>query len=99
MRTWFAQDDELARSTTSSSELQAVNADLQQEVDALQTHDGITQAAATSSGYIQPSERRQTIVDLPDLPTDLPDGWPYGAGRADHRPAGRLPPQRHRPGG
>ena len=24
-------------------------------------------------------ERRQTVVDMPDLPTDLPDGWPYGA--------------------
>ena len=23
-------------------------------------------------------ERRQTVVDFPDLPTDLPDGWPYG---------------------
>ena len=28
---------------------------------------------------IQQGERRQTVVNLPLLPTDLPDGWPYGA--------------------
>ena len=45
MRTWFAQDDELARLDAELAELQAVNDDLQNEVDRLQTAAGIVEAA------------------------------------------------------
>ncbi len=79
VRTWFAQDDDIARLEHQLEEVDAVNDDLQQEVDTLQTPDGITAAARETLGYIQSNERRETVVGLPDLPADLPDGWPYGA--------------------
>ena len=34
-------------------------------------------AAREQLGLIFAGERRQTVVNVPDLPTDLPDGWPY----------------------
>jgi cell division protein FtsB len=78
VRTWFAQDDQIGRLESQLAELQDVNNELQQEVDVLQTPEGITAAARETLGYIQGNERRQTIIGLPDLPSDLPDGWPYG---------------------
>lgn len=78
VRTWFAQDDEIARLDRQLGELQAVNDELLQEVVTLQTPDGIMQAARETLGYQRGNERLQTVVDLPGLPADLPDGWPYG---------------------
>ncbi len=78
VRTWFGQDDELRQLDAELSELQSVNADLQNEVDRLQTPAGIIEAARDSLGVVAADEQRQTIVGFPDLPTDLPDGWPYG---------------------
>jgi cell division protein FtsB len=79
VRTWFQQDQDLARLETQLDELQDVNDELLLEVAVLQTPEGISQAARETLGYKQVNERQQTIVDLPDLPRDLPDGWPYGA--------------------
>ena len=78
MRTWFAQDDQLARLDHQLSELQAVNDELLEEVATLQTPEGVMQAARETLGYRQVNENLQSIVDFPDLPADLPDGWPYG---------------------
>jgi len=63
---------------TEMAATESVNGDLQQEVNELQTDDGIRAAAREQLGYQQVNERRETIVGVPDLPTDLPDGWPYG---------------------
>ena len=79
VRTWFGQNDELARLAQQESELNSVNADLQREVDRLQTTDGIIEAARAELGLIQWGEQRETVTNLPLLPTDLPDGWPYGS--------------------
>jgi cell division protein FtsB len=79
LRTWFAQDDELADLETELDELQAVNADLSGEVARLQTEAGIIEAARDNLGMTRFGERRQTVLGIPDLPTDLPDGWPYAA--------------------
>ncbi len=79
VRTWFDQDDEMRDLEAQLGELQEVNADLQREVDRLQTPDGIVEAARDELGLIHFGEQRETIVNLPDLPSDLPDGWPYGA--------------------
>lgn len=78
VRTWFAQDTELARLQSQRAELDAVNDELQQEVATLQTDAGVIAAARETLGYQQANERRQTIIGLPPLPSDLPDGWPYG---------------------
>ena len=77
VRTWFEQEHELRRLDGELAELQSVNADLQREVDRLDTDAGIKEAAREELGYIEPGERRDTMLDLPDLPTDLPNGWPY----------------------
>ncbi len=79
VRTWFGQNDEIDRLERQLDELQSINSDLQQEVDGLGTENGVTAAAREQLGLIFGGERRQTVVNTPDLPTDLPDGWPYGA--------------------
>ena len=54
-----------------------MNTELQRDVDELKIDDGIVEAAREELGYIRQGERRQTVVDMPDVPADLPDGWPY----------------------
>jgi Septum formation initiator len=79
VRTWFGQDDELERLDHELGELQGVNAELQSEVDRLQTEAGIREAAREELGLIEAGERRQTVAGWPVLPVDLPNGWPYSA--------------------
>ena len=77
VRTWFDQDSELQALDYELTEMQSVNHDLQGEVDRLQTDDGIREAAREELGHVETGDNRQTILELPPLPTDLPDGWPY----------------------
>jgi cell division protein FtsB len=77
VRTWFDQDNELQALEHELTEMQAVNHDLEGEVDRLQTDDGIREAAREELGHIQSGDKRETMLELPPLPTDLPDGWPY----------------------
>ncbi len=78
VKTWLGQNDKIDALRTQVDATESVNGDLQQEVNELQTDDGIRAAAREQLGYQQANERRQTIVRVPDVPTDLPDGWPYG---------------------
>ncbi len=82
VRTWFEQDDQLQGLDHELSELQTVNNDLQNEVDRLQTDEGIIEAAREELGYVQAGDSRETMMPLPPLPRDLPDGWPYS--QVDH---------------
>ena len=77
VQTYFAQDVSIERRQGQLDQLEAVNAELQAEVDRLRTADGIREAAREEIGFAEPGERRLTLLALPDLPTDLPDGWPY----------------------
>ncbi len=77
IKTMFDQSDQIAERTDQLSELQAVNNDLRSEVARLKTDDGIKEAAREQLGYVEPGEIRQSILDFPPVPTDLPDGWPY----------------------
>lgn len=77
VRTWFEQDEQLVARQAQLDELESVNADLQAEVDRLLTDDGIREAAREEIGLIERSEVRISVLGLPPLPTDLPDGWPY----------------------
>jgi cell division protein FtsL len=77
VRTWFEQNDQISRLDNELDELESVNADLQSEVDRLQTPAGISEAAREELGLIEYGEQRQTVAGLPLLPTDLPDGWPF----------------------
>ena len=67
----------LAQRQEQLDQLDAVNSDLQREVDRLGTDDGIREAAREEIGYVDAGEVRQSVLEFPDLPTDLPDGWPY----------------------
>jgi cell division protein FtsB len=78
VRTWVGQNDKIDELQAELRTTETVNGEVQQEVYELQTDDGIGAAAREELGYQRLNERRQTIVDLPDLPADLPDGWPYG---------------------
>lgn len=79
VRTWFEQDDQLRRLDHELGEMQSVNAELQSEVDRLQTTAGLTEAAREELGLIEAGERRQTVAGWPVLPADMPTGWPYSA--------------------
>ncbi len=75
--TWQDQDDDLVQRQEQLDELQRVNTDLQAEVDRLRTDDGVRESAREDYGYVEDGERRSSTLPFPDLPTDLPDGWPY----------------------
>ena len=77
VKTMFDQDDQIAERTDQLSQLQAVNNDLRSEVARLKTDDGIKEAAREQLGYVEPGEVRQSIRELPPVPTVLPVGWPY----------------------
>jgi cell division protein FtsB len=77
VRTWFDQDSELQALDHELTELQEVNHDLQNEVDRLQTDEGIREAARDELGHVAAGDNRQTVLELPPLPGDLPAGWPY----------------------
>jgi len=79
VRTWFDQDRELAALDNELDEMESVNAELQHEVDRLQTPDGVRVAAREELGLIEANEQRETIAGMPVVPADLPDGWPYTA--------------------
>jgi len=77
VKTMFDQEDQIAERTDQLSQLQAVNNDLRSEVARLKTDDGIKEAAREQLGFVEPGEIRQSILDLPPVPTALPNGWPY----------------------
>jgi cell division protein FtsB len=77
VQTWFQQDVQLAERAEQLSKLRAVNDDLRSEVARLRTDDGVREAARDQLGYVEDGEVRKEILELPPVPTDLPDGWPY----------------------
>ena len=78
LQTYLGQGDQINGLTEQVERLEQVNADLAAEVDRLRTDEGIIEAARSELGYVIDGERRETLLDLPDLPEDLPSGWPYG---------------------
>lgn len=77
VQTYFNQDTRIAQRNEQLEQIDAVNADLRAEVDRLQTDDGIREGAREELGFVEAGERRESILDLPPVPTDLPGGWPY----------------------
>jgi cell division protein FtsB len=77
MGTWIDQGDELDRRQAELDELQRVNGQLAGEVERLGTEDGIREAAREEIGFVEEGDQRSTILPLPPVPRDLPDGWPY----------------------
>jgi cell division protein FtsB len=75
--TWREQSVDLEQREAQLSELRRVNGELDSETGRLETEDGIREAAREDYGFVEPGEERSSILPLPPLPTDLPDGWPY----------------------
>jgi cell division protein FtsB len=77
VKTLFVQEQTIEQRRDQLAQLQAVNDDLQREVDRLRTEDGIREAAREQLGLIEEGEQVDTILSFPPVPTDLPNGWPY----------------------
>lgn len=77
VQTYFGQNERIDQRTDQLTQLEAVVSDLRSEVERLRTDDGVREAARVELGYVDVDERRETILELPDVPTQLPDGWPY----------------------
>ena len=75
--TWREQSGDIERREDQLGELQRVNNELEAEVLRLETSDGVREAAREDYGYVEEGEERASVLPLPPLPTDLPDGWPY----------------------
>ena len=93
IQTWFDQDDSLIQRQAQLDELERVNGELAAEVDRLETEDGIREAAREEIGFVEAGEERFSILPLPPLPGNLPDGWPYNVvtGIIAARTAGPAP--------
>ena len=75
--TWRGQDTTIEQRQAQLDELQRVNRELDAETARLQTDDGVREAAREDFGFVEVGEERASVLPLPPLPTDLPDGWPY----------------------
>ena len=95
VQTYFGQNDKLDQRSGQLAQLEQVNADLRAEVARLRTDDGVREAAREQLGMVEAGERRQSMLDLPAVPTDLPDGWPYSivSGISETRRAAPAVPQ------
>lgn len=74
---FVTQRSAIAERNSEFSALADANEQLQSEVNALQTPEGIRNAARAQLGYVLPGEQRLSLVPMPNLPTDLPPTWPY----------------------
>ena len=77
VQAWLRQQNDLDHKHDQLTALQDANAELANEVQQLQTPDGIEQAAREEIGYVQQGEIRYTILPPPKAPLTLPAGWPY----------------------
>ena len=95
VQTYFNQSDRIDQRGEQLAQLESVNDDLRAEVERLRTDDGVREAAREELGMVEAGERRQSILDLPDVPTALPAGWPYSvvSGIAQVRRNPPAPPQ------
>jgi len=77
IQTYFSQDQRIEQRRDQLIQLESVNDDLRNEVARLGTADGVREAAREELGFVEAGEQRQSVLDFPAVPTDLPDGWPY----------------------
>lgn len=77
VRDFVTQRSKVAEKTAEFEALADANEALQIEINKLSTPDGIRHAAREQLGYVLPGEQRLSLVKMPDLPTELPNFWPY----------------------
>lgn len=77
IRDYATQSETLTRKESEIEALADANEQLQNEVNELATPEGIRNAARSELGYVLPGETRIALAPMPDLPTTLPNAWPY----------------------
>ena len=79
VKSWLQQRDDLTKRQNELAVLGNANAQLAEDVNRLQTPDGIKEAARQEVGYVGVGEQRISVLSTPDAPVTLPTGWPYDA--------------------
>jgi cell division protein FtsB len=77
LRDYVTQRSAIAQKVAEFDVLADINEQLQNEVNALSTPEGIRNAARAQLGYVFPGEQRMSLVQVDQLPTTLPTSWPY----------------------
>ena len=75
--TWRDQDREIEQRNREIAELERANGVLDAKANRLGTDAGALEAAGEELGVLEPGEVSISILALPALPTNLPNGWPY----------------------
>ena len=83
VKSWMKQKDDLATRTSELATLDAANAQLQSEVDRLQTDAGIKEAAREEIDFVEQGEERITMLP----PAPLPD---HAAARVAVQPVSQI---------
>lgn len=79
VKAWLRQQDDIDRKQREVAVLDQANAELSDEIDRLQTPEGIEEAAREEIGYVERGEIRLSVLPAPAAPLTLPSGWPYDA--------------------
>lgn len=77
VRAWMNQRASLQSSREDLAALDRANAELQADINRLETNTGIAQAAREDLGVVRKKERTYRVLELPQLTDAFPDGWLY----------------------
>lgn len=77
IRAWMNQRSSLSASRADLEALEAANADLQSDINRLQSAVGTAQAAREDLGMVRKRERAYRVLALPQLTNSFPDAWLY----------------------
>jgi cell division protein FtsB len=77
VQAWFSQADETSEKRRQLDVINSANAQLEAEINRLNTDDGVRDAARRELGYTGQGEQRWTVLPAPAAPLTLPVGWPY----------------------
>ncbi len=76
-RTYFRQQSATARAESDLNALDTEIAELQGQIDDLQTDDEIEQRAREDHAMTRPGEEVVTLLPAAPAPVAVPSGWPY----------------------
>lgn len=77
VQSWLDQRGELEVKQAELTTLERANEALGDDIERLQTPEGIEDAARVELGFQMAGETRVATNEAPEAPVDLPDGWPY----------------------
>ena len=79
VKAYLRQRTDIARKQRELAALDQANAELTDQVNRLNTPEGIEDAAREEIGYVKRGEIRLTVLPAPNAPITMPSGWPYDA--------------------